>query len=574
MDQHGVRHYSWFGYYYAFNKLSCNNENIDETLQENPKYGRELSQRNDEYSNKETDDETNPIIHRNYHLDTIKPPAPTFWSSSSSSSSLSSSSSFHEINNDDTDVVHIGENKSDHHKHVSDDKNSSWVRLKRSDYFHYREEDAGSGFHKEDAGSGSLKRQAVYMTDASDLTDGDTINNITDNTITTSNNINNEIDVSNSNIDNNVIIKCDAMKKVDPNTSTMQRGRNEDSEILKNKNCNIGSNDINLQDYILIKPDIKSMKKVEKLVKKSMKNKDEMGKLERKMKMFKEAEKYHENLKNVTSDATHIVKNDNLAVNTQTKINSNLAIKNFELEYQLKRELNAKIFELTTRMQQLKLKVNSCDQLLDDYCTNMLDTQVKIVELGEQMKKIVDKKVYDVVNELQCQSLQYCQQAENKKTDYIKIIKNLGKLRNKFVGLKYKKEGLILHMDSLDKFNACYNNVDFRTCDNEIANDFEVKNRRKVHFEECDVNHWKNLCLGSLKHFSVNFANRWVLRSVLIFVSNGEVVREGGREFQRKDPKKASADLAKECLRRVKKKQPVQENKTWKYMRKEAGTSN
>ncbi|ESN95121.1 hypothetical protein HELRODRAFT_179714 [Helobdella robusta] len=36
------------------------------------------------------------------------------------------------------------------------------------------------------------------------------------------------------------------------------------------------------------------------------------------------------------------------------------------------------------------------------------------------------------------------------------------------------------------------------------------------------------------QRFSMNFANRWVLRSALNFVSDGEVVREGGREFQRK----------------------------------------
>ncbi|ESO12844.1 hypothetical protein HELRODRAFT_159432 [Helobdella robusta] len=43
----------------------------------------------------------------------------------------------------------------------------------------------------------------------------------------------------------------------------------------------------------------------------------------------------------------------------------------------------------------------------------------------------------------------------------------------------------------------------------------------------------------------------WVLRSALNFASDGEVVREVGREFQRKRPKKANADLAKECLTRV-----------------------
>ncbi|ESO12330.1 hypothetical protein HELRODRAFT_158828 [Helobdella robusta] len=52
----------------------------------------------------------------------------------------------------------------------------------------------------------------------------------------------------------------------------------------------------------------------------------------------------------------------------------------------------------------------------------------------------------------------------------------------------------------------------------------------------------------------MNFANRRVLRSALNFVSDGEVVRKGDREFQRKWPEKAKADLAKECLTRVKKK--------------------
>ncbi|ESN94791.1 hypothetical protein HELRODRAFT_180133 [Helobdella robusta] len=44
---------------------------------------------------------------------------------------------------------------------------------------------------------------------------------------------------------------------------------------------------------------------------------------------------------------------------------------------------------------------------------------------------------------------------------------------------------------------------------------------------------------------------RWVLRS---FVSDREVVRKVGREFQRKRPENAKADIAKVCLTRVKKK--------------------
>ncbi|ESO12201.1 hypothetical protein HELRODRAFT_158666 [Helobdella robusta] len=78
----------------------------------------------------------------------------------------------------------------------------------------------------------------------------------------------------------------------------------------------------------------------------------------------------------------------------------------------------------------------------------------------------------------------------------------------------------------------------------------------------------------------MNFAKRWVMRSALKFVNNGEAVREVGREFQRKGPEKAKTDLAKECLARVKKKReqdddrkPVhlgsqQENKIWRYMKK------
>ncbi|ESO11425.1 hypothetical protein HELRODRAFT_183211 [Helobdella robusta] len=49
----------------------------------------------------------------------------------------------------------------------------------------------------------------------------------------------------------------------------------------------------------------------------------------------------------------------------------------------------------------------------------------------------------------------------------------------------------------------------------------------------------------------MNFANRWFLRSALNFVSDGEVVKKGGREFQEKRPEKAKADLAKECLTRA-----------------------
>ncbi|ESN99377.1 hypothetical protein HELRODRAFT_162919 [Helobdella robusta] len=54
---------------------------------------------------------------------------------------------------------------------------------------------------------------------------------------------------------------------------------------------------------------------------------------------------------------------------------------------------------------------------------------------------------------------------------------------------------------------------------------------------------------------------RWVLRSALNFASDGEVVREVGREFQRKGPEKAKADLAKECLTRVKKKREEDDRK-------------
>ncbi|ESO04283.1 hypothetical protein HELRODRAFT_172640 [Helobdella robusta] len=59
---------------------------------------------------------------------------------------------------------------------------------------------------------------------------------------------------------------------------------------------------------------------------------------------------------------------------------------------------------------------------------------------------------------------------------------------------------------------------------------------------------------------SMNFENRWVLKSALNFASDGEVVKEVGREFQRKRPEKAKADLAKECLTRVKKKQEEEDD--------------
>ncbi|ESO11802.1 hypothetical protein HELRODRAFT_166849 [Helobdella robusta] len=54
---------------------------------------------------------------------------------------------------------------------------------------------------------------------------------------------------------------------------------------------------------------------------------------------------------------------------------------------------------------------------------------------------------------------------------------------------------------------------------------------------------------------------KWALRSALKFVSDGEVVREVGREFQRKGPKKAKADLAKECLTPVKKKREQEDDR-------------
>ncbi|ESO12068.1 hypothetical protein HELRODRAFT_158475 [Helobdella robusta] len=59
----------------------------------------------------------------------------------------------------------------------------------------------------------------------------------------------------------------------------------------------------------------------------------------------------------------------------------------------------------------------------------------------------------------------------------------------------------------------------------------------------------------------MNFENRWVMRSALNFASDGEVVREVGREFQRKGPEKAKADLAKECLTRVKKKREQEDDR-------------
>ncbi|ESO12235.1 hypothetical protein HELRODRAFT_158705 [Helobdella robusta] len=62
-------------------------------------------------------------------------------------------------------------------------------------------------------------------------------------------------------------------------------------------------------------------------------------------------------------------------------------------------------------------------------------------------------------------------------------------------------------------------------------------------------------------HSTMNFENRWVLRSALNFASDGEVVREVGREFQRKGPEKAKADLAKECLTRVKKKREEEDDR-------------
>ncbi|ESN95774.1 hypothetical protein HELRODRAFT_178955 [Helobdella robusta] len=48
----------------------------------------------------------------------------------------------------------------------------------------------------------------------------------------------------------------------------------------------------------------------------------------------------------------------------------------------------------------------------------------------------------------------------------------------------------------------------------------------------------------ALKRSSVNFANRWILRSALNFTSD-EAVRERSREFYRKELEKANANLAK-----------------------------
>ncbi|ESN94353.1 hypothetical protein HELRODRAFT_164182 [Helobdella robusta] len=59
----------------------------------------------------------------------------------------------------------------------------------------------------------------------------------------------------------------------------------------------------------------------------------------------------------------------------------------------------------------------------------------------------------------------------------------------------------------------------------------------------------------------MNFENRWVLRSALNFASDREVVREVGREFQRKGQEKAKVDVAKECLTRVKKKREQEDDR-------------
>ncbi|ESO12035.1 hypothetical protein HELRODRAFT_158443 [Helobdella robusta] len=75
-----------------------------------------------------------------------------------------------------------------------------------------------------------------------------------------------------------------------------------------------------------------------------------------------------------------------------------------------------------------------------------------------------------------------------------------------------------------------------------------------VHVERTDDDHAANFReiseLFNMRNrgSSMNFANRWVLRSALNFVSDGKVVREVGREFQRKGPEKANTDLGKDCL--------------------------
>ncbi|ESN96835.1 hypothetical protein HELRODRAFT_178635 [Helobdella robusta] len=57
------------------------------------------------------------------------------------------------------------------------------------------------------------------------------------------------------------------------------------------------------------------------------------------------------------------------------------------------------------------------------------------------------------------------------------------------------------------------------------------------------------------------FCKQIGLRSALNFVSDGKVVREVGRGFQRKGPEKAKADLAKECLTRVRKKREQEDDR-------------
>ncbi|ESO11823.1 hypothetical protein HELRODRAFT_166877 [Helobdella robusta] len=59
----------------------------------------------------------------------------------------------------------------------------------------------------------------------------------------------------------------------------------------------------------------------------------------------------------------------------------------------------------------------------------------------------------------------------------------------------------------------------------------------------------------------MDFSNIWVFRSALNLVSEGEVVREIGRAFQKKGPEKAKADLAKKCLTRVKKQRKQEDDR-------------
>ncbi|ESO04431.1 hypothetical protein HELRODRAFT_172823 [Helobdella robusta] len=118
-----------------------------------------------------------------------------------------------------------------------------------------------------------------------------------------------------------------------------------------------------------------------------------------------------------------------------------------------------------------------------------------------------------------------------------------------------------------NRIDSQFLSLDIKNGLEKLNNDYEGFEKESEHFKRHNAstervfsllesqwaderNHLKLLTVESLAIINYNYkivsCNRWVLRSALNFASDGEVVREVGREFQRKKPEKAKVASARE----------------------------